>query len=189
MGKPPRICHQHLRDSSTSQGIAHVGGDRHFTAVPSHRASPIIPGRHRNTPRCLPSPGKLNFVIRWSFAAGSRAGALGQPSFFHLQRAGGGQGQRSGGQRALPTHTPHLQMPARFPGCWQSKADLPPAPCPPQLQAPSREGPWAGAGHPPAGGGRAPQLSTPAPVGNGRWGCENSEFPPPSDLLPSTARS
>lgn len=64
--KPPTICHQHLRDSSTCQGIAHVGTDGHFTPGPCHRALSIIPGRHRST------QGKMGLLVRWSFAAWSK---------------------------------------------------------------------------------------------------------------------
>lgn len=118
------------------------------------------PCRHRSIPRSLPSPGKMNFAVRWSFAAWSKDRDRDEfpglcPHPFPMSAASWDAGRARGGR-------------------WSS--------CPAQPQTlPSRGSA--------AASGRASQMSTPAPVGNEWRGCENSQFPPPSDLLPSNARS
>lgn len=120
MGKPPTICHQHLRDSSTSQWIAHVGRDRHFTAAPCHRASSIISGRHRSTLRCLPSPGKLN-LFHGVLLHGAGWRGPGQPQL--LPPAAGGRWSRAGmgrrvqGSARVLCPSRQRRIPARFLGC------------------------------------------------------------------------
>lgn len=158
--------------------------------------SPCLIHNAHDRSRTTPAQEKLNFVVLVQLLLNGGRGMWDRPASPTRSRWGSGQGQRLGGlPRALhpcTVPTPVAADASPFPGVLVEQAETllrPPARCSSRLL--SRRSLCCQSQGPttlqklavPCSSARLPLL------GNGWPGWENSKFPPPSDLLPSTASS
>lgn len=194
MGKTPPVYRQHMRELiHILRNCSPEERQTHHTSSMSLCLTHDTPGRSRATSTHLPSPREIECCHPSTAFAEQRQGGSGTAQ---LPPCGttGGQRQRPEGLPRLPIHAPspsqQQETPAWFEGCWQSRRPAPTS-CPGQPRAPLQENPLLpepGSKHP-AGAHHVWRLSTPATAGKWVAGLEDSKFPPPSDLLPSTASS
>lgn len=144
MGKTPTIFHQHTREL-VHVTVAHLGRDRHFSAVPFLCAPSVTPlAEAEPPPGTSPAQEKLNFAVPTQLLLNGGRGDVGQPSFPYLELLGQWARTETGraAQGSLPTHLPHLsggrcRPISRGAGGAGGRPAL--TLCPAQLQAPFQE--------------------------------------------------
>lgn len=142
MGKPPTICHQHLREFIHIARNCSCRGRQTFHTSATSPCLIHYPWQAQKHAQVPPQPRETELCCPTEFCC-MEAGWRGSGTVFHLERMGTGQGRRLGGvPRALPTYIPHLGSSKCRPVSWdagRARGDPAPASFPPQLQAPSQE--------------------------------------------------